>query len=878
MSIRRHLSSEQGPVPITPAMDPHLQSIVRAGNAGVSDSTSAKRKRTVKGKRFCWAEEDRFRIGKMAHELKSNKAALKEARLIFPSANESTVRNFKRAYLVAIRANPALEAVERASLKKKKRGKPVKFGKYDAQIITYLRAIRKHGGKVNRPVVQGAAFGILREKAPHLLQPGENVITRAWCNSILRRIKFVKRKGTKAAKKVPEDAAEQHQRYLNRIHYIMKKYNIPPSMFVTFDETSSSLVPADDWTLEERGSTQVPIAGLEDKRNVTLGLSFSGSKVLLDSQIIYEGKTNQCHAQFNFPPHLKPTHSESHWSTEDTNVEYIDDCLDPYMNEQRQALNLRPTQYGLLSWDVFKSHTTRRVLDLLEARYIKVVFVPPNCTSISSANDHPEFNKNVKGLNKNAFMHFYAGKVADSLASGENEVFVQFPMAEMKPLHAKWTAESLQFVATQEQWMENALRGVGVWDVLYGNFTPDPSMEAEYFPPVATAEEALADRGDTESEYEFVSDSEQEPEEGEDDYEEHDEDFFENEQECNDDYYEERDCEEPHTPVYNSPPPNNASDSEGETVHQSLKRRRTVLADTDDEDSPPPNAKQDFPLRPTIPETPLSKGTTPLRRTRTANNARMIEAEQAEIQEAIARSLLCLSQGSPKTTGETLDMNDGECVDEEETERFAKKFMQEGQWRVMYLNEAWQLAKRCLFQLSDIPKRTPKHPTLHTYIVSMNVAPKKIQRIEGDGSCLFRAISFGIFRNEEAHRAVRSEILKYMAEIWNTQPKVRLFAAMWFQQKTKQQLNVAPSKVVLTCQQYIEAVRMDAPTTWGGSTELEVAAQWLRSIIKVYYYGNPKYPPKSWISYGTTTAPYDAHTLLLVWTNGDHYDYVTELY
>ena len=192
-----------------------------------------------------------------------------------------------------------------------------------------------------------------------------------------------------------------------------------------------------------------------------------------------------------------------------------------------------------------------------------------------------------------------------------------------------------------------------------------------------------------------MSDSEQEPEEGEDDYEEHDEDFFENEQECNDDYYEERDCEEPHTPVYNSPPPNNASDSEGETVHQSLKRRRTVLADTDDEDSPPPHAKQDFPLRPTIPETPLSKGTTPLRRSRTANNARMIEAEQAEIQEAIARSLLCLSQGSPKTTGETLDMNDGECVDEEETERFAKKFMQEGQWRVMYLNEAWQLAKRC---------------------------------------------------------------------------------------------------------------------------------------------------------------------------------------
>ena len=104
----------------------------------------------------------------MAHELKSNKAALKEARPIFPTANESTVRTFKKLYLVAIRANPALEAVEQASLKKKKRGKPVKFGKYDAHIITYLRAIRKAGGKVNRPVVQGAAFGILLERKHHV--------------------------------------------------------------------------------------------------------------------------------------------------------------------------------------------------------------------------------------------------------------------------------------------------------------------------------------------------------------------------------------------------------------------------------------------------------------------------------------------------------------------------------------------------------------------------------------------------------------------------------------------------------------------------------------------------------------------------------------
>ena len=186
------------------------------------------------------------------------------------------------------------------------------------------------------------------------------------------------------------------------------------SMFVTMDETSSALVPADDWTLEEDGVTQVTIAGLDDKRNVTLVRSFSGSKLLLDSQIIYEGKTDACHAQFEFPKHLLPTHSESRWSTEQTIIEWIETILIPYMQLQRKILRLPETQYGLVSWDVFKAHTTQRVLDLLEACRIKPVYVPANCTGLCSPNDHPDFNKNAKDLNKNKFTGFYAGKVQEA--------------------------------------------------------------------------------------------------------------------------------------------------------------------------------------------------------------------------------------------------------------------------------------------------------------------------------------------------------------------------------------------------------------------------------------------------------------------------------
>ena len=163
-------------------------------------------------------------------------------------------------------------------------------------------------------------------------------------------------------------------------------------------------------------------------------------------------------------------------------------------------------------------------------------------------------------------------------------------------------------------------------------------------------------------------------------------------------------------------------------------------------------------------------------------------------------------------------------------------------------------------------------------VVQSNVAPKKVTRMQPDGSCMFRALSFALFRTEECHRIVRREVLDYMKSIWDAESRVRLLAAMWYQDKTKKQRNVRPSNVVLTADEYIQSVRMDVPTTWGGSTELEVAAQWLRTPIKVYFYGNPKYPPKSWITYGAHKAAFNAHTILLVWSNGDHYDFVSELF
>jgi len=120
----------------------------------------------------------------------------------YPLANESTIRNFRKYYLKSLAANPDVVNSTDGAIPAKKRGTPLLFGEYDKQIVEYVRRLRRHGAKVNRTIVMGSARGILTRKAPQLLfeQGGSQKITKTWAKSLLRRIEFVKRKGTRRPK------------------------------------------------------------------------------------------------------------------------------------------------------------------------------------------------------------------------------------------------------------------------------------------------------------------------------------------------------------------------------------------------------------------------------------------------------------------------------------------------------------------------------------------------------------------------------------------------------------------------------------------------------------------------------------------------------
>ena len=78
------------------------------------------------------------------------------------------------------------------------------MGDLDAELMKYIRALRKEGGVVNTSILLAVADGLCRRIYPDILtvNGGTLDIKKTWARSFFARMGFVKRKATRAAKHV----------------------------------------------------------------------------------------------------------------------------------------------------------------------------------------------------------------------------------------------------------------------------------------------------------------------------------------------------------------------------------------------------------------------------------------------------------------------------------------------------------------------------------------------------------------------------------------------------------------------------------------------------------------------------------------------------
>ena len=102
------------------------------------------------------------------------------------------------------------------------------------------------------------------------------------------------------------------------------------------------------------------VAGLGDKRQITAVFGFTLAGDFLPVQLMYQGKTNACHPQVNFPEGWSITHTPNHWSNESMMKEYIENILVPYLAAKKEELGLQPTNSALALFDVFRGQCTEQ--------------------------------------------------------------------------------------------------------------------------------------------------------------------------------------------------------------------------------------------------------------------------------------------------------------------------------------------------------------------------------------------------------------------------------------------------------------------------------------------------------------------------------------
>ena len=117
--------------------------------------------------------------------------------------------------------------------------------------------------------------------------------------------------------------------------------------------------------MEKEGAKPVEIKGLDDKRQITV--VFGGMLIgeFLPMQLVYQGRTTQCHPNSKFPDDWHITHSDNHWSNETTMINYIAKIIIPFVRKKHRELKKTEDQVALAIFDEFKGQVTQACCEML---------------------------------------------------------------------------------------------------------------------------------------------------------------------------------------------------------------------------------------------------------------------------------------------------------------------------------------------------------------------------------------------------------------------------------------------------------------------------------------------------------------------------------
>ena len=315
---------------------------IKQANESIAKALETKAGKLRKAQKYnAYTPGQRVLLGKYAAKHGSTAAAIHYSQVWNCSINESTARRLKGQYLEKVKEiTPSLPSISGApvpevtALTTKAKGRPLLLGKsLDDLVKELVTNLRISGCVVNMTVVMAGAKGIVLSRDPSKLQSHRRYlnITKSWAKSFLIRMGFVKRKCSTAGKVLVEQFHELKEVFLADVTAEVLINNIPDELIFNWDQTSLSIIPTGEWTMEKRDEKVVKLDHLDDKRQITDVFMATLAGEYFPPQLIYKGKTSRCHPQLTFPEGWDIWHTENRWSNKETMRRYIERIVIPFI-------------------------------------------------------------------------------------------------------------------------------------------------------------------------------------------------------------------------------------------------------------------------------------------------------------------------------------------------------------------------------------------------------------------------------------------------------------------------------------------------------------------------------------------------------------------
>ena len=266
--------------------------------------------------------------------------------------------------------------------------------------IKRMVALRDVGACMTLTTCRGVLLATILELKPEMLEEvfsdgstfrASDAFMRKWMH---RSLNWSRRKGTRAAQKLPSAWETDCSNAILRIAYLIKYYDIPTSNFVNSDQTQVVFAPGDKMTWAETGAKQIHILGKDEKCAFTLLVSVSSDGKLLTHQAVYAGLSDRSLPSPAAPFYAElvgrrfvvfiPSGNKKYWSTQKTMREFVNNILAPHFDMCKAKQGLPPSQQSVWLIDVWSVHRSLEFQTFMRTNHptIIVCYIPGGCTGV----------------------------------------------------------------------------------------------------------------------------------------------------------------------------------------------------------------------------------------------------------------------------------------------------------------------------------------------------------------------------------------------------------------------------------------------------------------------------------------------------------------